>query len=473
MKRRRVSDHVATEVQNVHKSMNAMQTASADPISIHRRNAWHVLPTLVAGYVLCALAKTNIGFASLQMNADLGFTPEVFGFGAGLFFVTYTLFEIPSNLVLRRLGSRVWLSRILITWGVVSMATALTHSRTSFYVLRLLLGLAEAGWVPGVIFYLSMWFPETYRARAITIFLMGVPIAAVLGNPISGALVALPVTWGLRGWQWLFIVEGLPSVLLGLFALRVLSNTPTEARWLTEREKTALAASLASEYASMTTHERAAASGPSYLGRLGLLCCVNFASGVGLYDTFFWLPQIVKQLGALTDPQTGFVTAVPFLFSAAALIGCAWSSDRRRERKWHSSILFLGGATAMGAIGISHDAAFSLGLLTLSMMAVIGVQGILFTLFSESLRGAGRSSSTLAASVAAVTTAGNLGGLLGSVAMGKLLSRGADLSLAPLVVAASFGTAGALLALMPHRWTWGVRATFSPAVEHAAREGAS
>jgi MFS transporter, ACS family, tartrate transporter len=453
----------------VQQFTSAVQATEADLMSIHQRNARHVLPILAAGYVLNSLAKTNIGFAALQMNRDLGFTPEVFGLGAGLFFITYTLFEIPSNLLLRRFGSRAWLSRILITWGVVSMATALTHGRTSFYGLRLLLGLAEAGWFPGVIFYLSMWFPVSYGARAIMLFSMAVPISGVLGNPISGALVALPTTWGLRGWQWLFIVEGLPSVLLGLFALRVLSNKPAEARWLTEREKTALAASLAAEHASMATHERGGGSGPSYLGRLGLLCCVNVASAVGLYNIFFWLPQIVKQLGALTDLQTGFVTAVPFLFSAAALVGCAWSSDRRRERKWHASILFLAGATAMGAIAVSHAPGFSFGLLTLSMMAVIGVQGILFALVSESLRDAGRSSRTLAASVAAVTTAGNLGGLLGSVVMGKLLSRGADLSVAPLFVALSFGVAGGLLALMPHRRVLGVRATLPPAVEHSAR----
>jgi ACS family tartrate transporter-like MFS transporter len=210
-------------------------TDRSELASINERNAWKIIPILLLGYLLNTIDKTNIGFASLEMNKALGFTPAVFGLGAGLFFVSYAFLELPSNLLMRRFGARKWLSRILISWGLIAMAMASIHNETSFYITRLLLGVAEAGWFPGVLFYLSLWFPGYFRARAITLFFLGVPIAAMIGGPVSGALLTLPTIAGVANWQWLFIVEGLPTVILGFLILVVLKDKPADATWLTRR----------------------------------------------------------------------------------------------------------------------------------------------------------------------------------------------------------------------------------------------
>jgi MFS transporter, ACS family, tartrate transporter len=408
--------------------------------AIHRRNAWRVLPLLVAGYVLNSLDKSNIGFASLEMNKDLGLSPAVFGLGAGLFFLTYTAFEIPSNLLMRRLGARFWLSRILISWGIVSMAMALAYDKTSFYLLRLLLGLAEAGWYPGVIFYLSLWFPRAFKARAITLFFLGVPISSVLGGPISGALLSLPPTLGLKGWQWLFLVEGLPTVLLGIAALAVLRDGPEQADWLSDSEKRSIERSLGEG------QEPEAPARGSFRARLILFCTVNFANALGLYSTAMWLPRIVKELGSLTNLQTGFATAVPSAFGALALILCAASSDRRRERKWHVVLPLLIGAAGMAGVALSPAPAIKMLFLTIAMMGSLGLQGTLFAMFSESLREANCHPGALAAGLATITTVGNLGGFFGPSAIGLILSADLGYGVAVLTVAAEFALAGAILA---------------------------
>jgi len=408
--------------------------------ALHRRNAWRLLPLLIAGYVLNTLDKTNIGFASLAMNHDIGLSTAAFGMGAGLFFVTYTLFEIPSNLLMRKVGARVWLSRILISWGLVSMAMALTQGRASYYGLRLLLGVAEAGWYPGVIFYLSLWFPAAYKARVTMLFFLGAPIAAVIGSPLSGAMLGLPAVLGLRNWQWLFLVEGLPTLLLGLIAIRTLRDGPDKAEWLSADERDLLGASLVGKSApSQGTG--------SYPARLCLFCLVNFASALGLYSTFIWIPRVVKQLGGLTNLETGFVTGLPYLVGAVLLVFTARSSDQRGERKWHVAAPLVIAGAAMGAIMVSPSPAISLVLLTLAVAASISTQGTLFAMFAEALREANPAPAALAGGLAMITTIGNLGGFAGPTAIGRMIDGAAGLSGALALIAASFAVAGLLLAI--------------------------
>ena len=418
---------------------------------IHRRNALRLIPLLVAGYVLNTLAKTNIGFAALEMNRQLGLTPQVFGLGAGLFFVSYTLFEIPSNLLMRRFGARLWLSRILILWGLAAMAMALTSGKWSFYALRLLLGLAEAGWYPGVIVYLALWFPRRFRARSTMLFSLAIPVSAVFGNPLSGAILSLPPLLGLSSWQWLFILEGLPSVLLGLFALSWLRDRPADASWLQDDEKTLLVDSLREDQAAA----RPAAGAPRSPGlsiRLPIYCLVNFGNATGLYATFLWLPHVVKQLGSLSNFQTGLVSGAPFALSAVALAACAWSSDRLGERKWHNAVMLLVGGAAMAAITFSPSPAVSLLLLTLALAGAIGVQGSLFAMFAEGLDRARGHGASLAAGIATVTTIGNLGGFVGATVIGRLMGAGGGYRSALLLIAVAFGGAGLLIAVARRRW---------------------
>ncbi len=415
--------------------------------TIHWKNARRILPLLVAGYVLNTLDKTNIGFAALEMNKDLGFTPQVFGLGAGLFFLTYTIFEIPSNLLIRRVGARRWLSRILVTWGLASMAMALTSGTVSFYALRLLLGIAEAGWYPGVIFFLSLWFPREFRARAIMLVFMGVPISAVLGNPLSGALLSLHPLLGLRNWQWLFIVEGLPTVLLGVAALFVLRDLPAQAEWLTPSEKQTLSSASASDGLPVAGGRLADAHSTSKAFRTIAFCAVNFMSAIGLYSTFMWLPRLIKDLNGLNNLQTGFVAAIPFLFSAGSLAALAYSSDRHGERKWHTALPLFVASCAMAGMAASRSPVMAIFCLTIAMTAGIGVQGNMFAMFSEGLGGKGGTVG-FAAGLATVTTLGNLGGFLGPYAVGLMLAKYGDFHVALLAIAAAFGAGGCLVATL-------------------------
>lgn len=415
---------------------------SRDPSldDINRRNARRLLPLLMLGYVLNSLDKGNIGFASLEMNRDLGFSPAVFGLGAGLFFITYTLFEIPSNMALRRYGARLWLSRILVSWGVASMAMALTWNAPSFYVLRMILGIAEAGWYPGVIYFLTLWFPKETRARAIGWFVLGVPISNIVGAPLSGALLELPTIAGVRNWQWLFVLEGLPTVILGFVAWRVLRDEPAKAEWLSAEERERLGTALAVE-------RPAGGSSAAPWGLLALFCAINFANALGLYSTSLWLPRAIKQLGDLSNFQTGLVTAIPFIFSAAVLIIAARSSDRRGDRKGHVTALFLVGAFGMAMAAMPAAPVVRLAWLILAIMGGFGVQSTLYAMFSEGLSAGGRAGRSLAASLATITTVGNLGGFCGPYAVGLMLQKNGDFT-GPLLGIATAFLAAALLALL-------------------------
>jgi len=315
-----------------------------------------LLPFLALAYMVNFLDRVNVGFAALHMNADLGLSPSVFGFGAGIFFVGYILCEIPSNLALQRFGARIWIARIMISWGVVACAMSLVSGATSFYVMRLLLGIAEAGFFPGIILYLTFWFPAAERARIIGMFMAAVPLATVIGGPVSGALLETHGFLGLAGWQWLFIVEGLPAILLGLAALKVLDDGPEHAGWLTPDERQALSATLAAEAETSRVAGygdlRAAVTRPRVLA-LGLL---YFLMVVGLYGIGFWMPQVIGSFG-LAPLQVGFLTAIPYLFAAIAMVWWGRRSDRTgRAPLAHRAATAHGGGgfRLVGLFGTAH-----------------------------------------------------------------------------------------------------------------------
>ena len=398
-----------------------------------RKASLRLIPFLCVSYVVNFLDRVNVGFAALAMNEDLGFTPEVFGFGAGIFFVGYILFEVPSNLALHRFGARLWIARIMISWGLVATAMALVAGETSFYVLRFLLGVAEAGFFPGIILYLTYWFPREERARIVSVFMTAVPIATVIGGPLSGALLGLHGLGGIAGWRWLFIIEGLPAVLLGMLALKALPDRPRHASWLSRDEAQALEDRLA-EQAHETRQHGYEGLGQALLNpRVLLLGITYLCLVIGLYGIGFWMPQVIKTIG-LSNLQIGLLTAMPYLVAAIGMVVAGRHSDKTGERVWHVALpLFLGaGAFAWSAFA----GPLPLVMLALSL-AALGIHAALGTFWSlptAILTGVGA-----AGGLALVNSIGNCGGFIGPFVFGWL--RGTAGTFAP---ALAF-LAGALL----------------------------
>ena len=354
----------------------------------------------------------NVGFAALQMNAALGLSARAFGRGAGIFFLGYVVFEIPSNTILARVGARLWIARIMITWGLVSSAMMFMSGVTSFYAMRFLLGAAEAGFFPGVIFYLTCWFPERERASTIASFMTAVFAAGVVGGPISGAILSLNGVWGLAGWQWLFLLEGLPAVALGVVVFAALPERPDEASWLTPGERAALAASLAAESSARTTEPRTVAAALSS-GRVWLLAAIYFTLPVALYAMSFWLPQILKAASRGSDFEIGLLSAIPSAVGVIGMVITGRHSDRTGERRWHVAIAGLVGGAAFAASAFVHALVPSLVLLSIAMLGLASMFGPFWTLASTSVAGRGA-----AAGIALINSVGNIGGYVGPDLLG-------------------------------------------------------
>jgi D-galactonate transporter len=376
--------------------------------TLYNRIATRLLPFLILLYVISFIDRINIGFAKLRMATDIGLSDAAYGFGAGIFFLAYCLCEVPSNLMLARVGARVWITRIMVVWGIVSAAMVFVHSPLSFYVMRTLLGAAEAGFFPGVILYLTYWFPNRQRAQAISLFLLGIAFAGVLGGPLSGWIMqTFDGHWILHGWQWLFLLEGVPAVLAGIATLFVLDDGPARARWLSPEEKQRVIGTLA--------RERAARDAQGHVHRIGdalrsvdvwRLAFVNFTQIGGVYGLAFWLPQIVHELGVKGLFNTGLVAAVPFGFAAMGMVIVGRHSDDSGERRWH-----VAGPALVGAIGLVLSGVFadhpviSLVGLTLAAFGLISANAVLFA-----LPGALLSGSAAAAGIGLISTIGNIGG---------------------------------------------------------------
>ena len=372
--------------------------------------AWRLIPFMMLLYVVNFIDRVNVGFAALTMNKDLGFSPAIFGFGAGVFFIGYLLFQVPANVILERVGARRWIFCILVVWGAISAANAFVQGPTSFYALRFLLGVAEAGFFPGMIFYLTLWFPQAYRARFTASFMAAIPLAGIIGGPLSGLILGMDGVAGLHGWQWLFLIEGLPACLLAFAVLKLLPDGPAHASWLSGAEKKRLPL----------------ASPPKTSWRIGtfgrpcaIRACLRSASLFGIvmiafYGTSLWLPQIVQAMG-FSNRATGFVVALPYVAGMAAMILWGRSSDARGERIWHVALPMLLAAAGFAGASVAQTDPLVLVALTLSMVGIVSAYGPFWSLPSSFLRG-----SAAAGGIALINTIASLGGFVGPSLIGVL-----------------------------------------------------
>ena len=373
-----------------------------------------LIPFLFLLYIVSYLDRINVGFAALQMNAALGLSATAYGYGAGIFFLSYTLFEVPSSVILARVGARLWIARIMITWGVVSSAMMFARSPLHFYVLRFLLGAAEAGFFPGIIFYLTEWFPSRERARTIAAFMTAVLVAGIIGGPLSGAILTMHGVGGLAGWQWLFLLEGVPAVVLGFVVLVYLSERPEDATWLSPEERGVLVAALKQDAIERGASTRTVADALRS-GRVWLLAIVYFTIPVVLYAFGFWLPQIMKEASNGSDLEVGFLTAIPYLVGAIGMVVVARHSDRTNERRWHIVLSAMVGGVAFALSASVHTLGGSLVTLSIAMLGLAAMFGPFWALASASLGGAGA-----ATGIALINSVGNTGGFLGPYLLGAV-----------------------------------------------------
>jgi len=388
--------------------------SSADPAgAILAKAAWRLIPVMCLMYVVSFLDRSNISFAALTMNSDLGFSPEVYGRGAGIFFLGYFLFEVPSNLALEKVGARAWMCRIMVTWGLLSMACAFVQGATSFFILRFLLGAAEAGLYPGLILYMTYWFPQASRARFIAMFLAAVPAASVIGAPISGWLLGFEGR--LHGWQWLFLLEGAPSVLLGIAVLWLLPDRPASANWLTEEEKQIIITRL-----EVDRHDDV--QGETLHGlwemltdkRIWIFIIPDFSIVIGLYGLGLWMPQMIKALG-FSNQETGFLVALPYIVAMIAMVGLGISSDRSGERVRHVAGAALAGALGLLGAALLHGSVAIILSFCLASAGIYAALAVFWTLPTTILRGM-----AAAGGLALLNSFSNLGGFFGPDLMGRL-----------------------------------------------------
>ncbi len=371
------------------------------------------------------------------MNEALGFSARTYGLGSGIFFLSYVAFEIPSNVILARVGARLWIARIMITWGLVSSATMFVRGAGGFYTMRFLLGAAEAGFFPGIIFYLTRWFPERERARTLAAFMTAVLVAGIVGGPLSGALLSLHA-WGLAGWQWLFLLEGLPSVLLGFVVLVSLQQDPGAATWLTAAERAALTACLAAEssrHARSTSVRAVLAS-----GRVWLLAIVYFTIPVALYGMSFWLPQILKTASGGSDFEVGMLSAIPYAVGASGMVVVGRHSDRTGERRWHVAIAAFVGGLAFAASAFVHTLVPSILLLSIAALGFASMLGPFWTLATSVVGGTGA-----AAGIALINSVGNVGGFVGPYLLGWVLDTTHSFAAGLVAIGAILIAGGALV----------------------------
>jgi MFS family permease len=420
-------------------ALTSQHAVGPDVAPIVAKARRRLIPFLFFLYIVAYLDRINVGFAALQMNQALGFSATVYSFGAGIFFLSYALFEVPSNVILARIGARRWIARIMISWGIVSSAMMMVRGPVGFYTLRFLLGAAEAGFFPGMVFYLTRWFPARERARTIAWFMTAVLTAGVVGSPISGALLSLHGL-GLAGWQWLFLLEGLPAVVLGFVVLRRLPERQADARWLSAAEKTALAATLDEEArqtdTAVVTTGRALTS-----GRVWLLAIIHFMTiPIALYGIGFWLPQMIKTASRGSDFMVGALTAIPYAAGAIAMVIAGRHSDRTGERRWHVAMAAFATAAglvlATGATGVVS----SIAALSIAMAGVASMMGPFWALATSRVGGVGA-----AASIALINSVGNTGGFVGPYLLGAINDATHSFTIALLTIAAILVTGGVLV----------------------------
>ncbi|HVU24297.1 MAG TPA: MFS transporter [Opitutus sp.] len=374
-----------------------------------------LVPFLMLCYGVAYLDRVNLGFAKLQMAGELKFDDTVYGLGAGIFFIGYFLFEVPSNLLLRRVGARRWIARIMITWGIVSGLCAFIRTPTMFYTLRFLLGLAEAGFYPGIILYLTYWYPAARFGRATAAFMVAVPLSGVVGNPLSGWIMDGTHGFaGLHGWQWMFLLEALPSIAMGVVVLFYLNDGIRDAHWLTDGEKRVLEQNIARDEAEKRGPESVLAAFAD--GRLWLCALIYFSVVAGLYGLGFWMPTLVSATGVRGNFLIGCLSAIPNVVAVVAMVLLGRSADARRERRWHFVAPALAGAAGLiGAALMAHNAVVAIASLSLAAAGIISCLPLFWSLPTAFLRGMGA-----AAGIAGINAVGNLAGFVGPSMVGFL-----------------------------------------------------
>lgn len=396
--------------------------SSAQQQALLAKINWRLIPLLFFCYIIAYIDRINVGFAKLHLQEVLAVDPAVFnsvyGLGAGLFFIGYFIFEVPSNLILHRVGARVWIARIMIVWGFVSMAFMFINSTTMFYVMRFLLGAAEAGFFPGVVLYLTYWYPHRERASTIALFALGGVLAGVIGSPISGAILGMHGIGGLEGWQWLFLIEAMPAVILGVVVLKILPNRPSDASWLTTSEKAWVQTRLDDDAAQSLTHQHHNLKDAFTSGRVWLLCLLYFLMNVGGYGYELWAPTIIKTLSGGSDVMVGWINGIPYLIAGIAMIFVGRHSDRTGERRWPVAIAAVLAATGFALSAYFTNPYLKLAALTLAFAGIKSTIAPLWALATAFLSGA-----AAAGGIALINSVGNLGGYFGPHFVGVIKDR--------------------------------------------------
>ncbi|MBR0685418.1 MFS transporter [Bradyrhizobium manausense] len=392
-----------------------MSTTSVEQ-STMRKVFWRIVPYCFALYVISYLDRANIGYAALQMNKELALTSEAFGFAAGIFFIGYFLFEVPSNVALNKYGARIWISRILITWGIVATATAFVQSATQLYLLRFLLGVAEAGFFPGIIIYLTYWFRAKEQATTVALFTAAIPVSYLLGAPLSTWIMDHVSGFGLSGWRWMLLLEGGPAMIAGVANYFIMTDRPEEARWLTTEERDWLTGELRKDHAARPNVEHlgviAAITNPKVL----FLSVIYFIYQVGNLGIGLWMPQIIKGMsGQLSNFEIGLIAMLPYAFATVVMVLWSRNSDRTGERQKHSALPLLLGAVALAFTGLIVQPAVAMALISLALAGIYAFKSPFW-----SLPGLFLSRSTAAVSIAAINSIGNLGGFAGPYAIGAI-----------------------------------------------------
>lgn len=402
-----------------------------------------LVPFLFLCYLAAYLDRINVAFAKLQMLNDLGFNEAIYGFGASVFFIGYLIFEVPSNLLLLRVGPRRWIARIMVTWGVISAGMMFVHTPTQFYVMRFLLGVAEAGFFPAIVLYLTYWFPASRRSKVTALFMTGIPMSGVIGGPLSGWLMTqLGGAHGMAGWQWLFLLEGIPTIILGVIAFFYLDDKIQDANWLTESQKTAIEQKLKDEAPKGALHS---ALDGLLNPKILLVSGIYFFYTMGLYGVSFWLPTLIKSSGVSDPLNVGLLTAIPYAAGAIAMIAVSQSSDRTGERRWHLIVPGL-----VGAVGLALSVAFANSTLLAMVGLTIGTMGVMTTISQFwVLPPAFLGGAAAAAGLALANSVGSISGVVSPSLIGVIKNATGSAGAGVLVLSVSLLVGGVLVLLVP------------------------
>jgi len=406
-----------------------------------------IIPFVFVLYVISFLDRINIGFAALTMNKELAITSRQFGLVAGIFFFGYFLFEIPSNLLLHKLGARIWIARILISWGILAMLTGFVHSVHQLYAVRFLLGLAEAGYFPGIALYLTYWFRQREQAQAIALFLAGIPVTSILGAPVSGFILDHAHWLNVSSWRWLLILEGIPAVVGGVLTYFLLPSRPAEAKFLSKEEKDWIEAELAREEREKLASHKISAVQALMNGRIWHLGLIGFTLNTGMYSMNFWMPQLVKSLSSgISNSLIGVLSMIPHLAGLPVMVLVSRSSDRNQERRFHAAIPAIAAGIALASLGITHSIYPTIVLLSFAALGIYSVYGPFYSLPGDFLTGF-----AAASGIALVSSLANLGGFAGPYATGWISQKTGSLYGGLSVAGVSLFASATLILLLPKK----------------------